>query len=261
MATEVMGIEKAEVVAIQRSLTSLSERANAITVRTADEYAACCQIVLDGRAYIKDVGFKLDPGIESAKQHLEFLRNEKAKYVNPAKQIVDIAEKKAEGWKAEERRKAALEQARINEERRREAERVAEQERRAAIAQADAERKRREKEIEEQRKAGELKKREAERLRREAEAEAEAAKKQAEEAARIAATEVKQVKVEPAVPKVAGIKARVNWKFRIVNAALIPRSYLKPDEVKIGEDVRRMKDKPKAEAAIPGIEVYSEDGI
>lgn len=55
-------------------------------------------------------------------------------------------------------------------------------------------------------------------------------------------------------PKMAEMQSRTNWKFRIVNEALIPREYLSPDEKKIGAVVRSQK----AMAKIPGVQVYSE---
>lgn len=250
-------IVKPEVQAIESGLAALRSRAEAIVVRDAEGYAAACQIALDGRAYIKRVGFELDPGIASAKDHLDLLKNQKAKFVDPAKQIVEVAAQKAEQWKAEERRKAAAEEERINAERRREAARLADEQRRRDEAVALEAKKLRDAQIEEARKAGEIGKREAARLAKQAEenrlAADELASKQAEEAA----ANVQEVKVAPSVPKVAGIRARVNWKFRIVDPSRLPRKYLMPDEVAIGQEVRSMK----AEASIPGVEVYSEDGV
>lgn len=54
--------------------------------------------------------------------------------------------------------------------------------------------------------------------------------------------------------KVKGLGKAEVWKFRITNAAMIPREYLIPDEVAIGKVVRAMKDKCK----IPGVQAYSE---
>jgi galactitol-specific phosphotransferase system IIB component len=68
---------------------------------------------------------------------------------------------------------------------------------------------------------------------------------------------VPPVVVPKAAPKVAGMSIRENWKFRITNEKLIPREYLKADEVKIGQVVRAMK----SAANIPGIEIYSEGVI
>lgn len=243
---------------VEAGLALLRSRAQAIIVRNADEYTQACQVALDCRAYVKDVGFKLDPGINSAKTHLDFLRNEKSKYTEPAKQIAEIAAQKAEAWKAEERRKAQAEQDRINEENRVTAQRKADEERKAAETQARIERERREKELEEARKAGDINKREANRLAKQA-AEDEARQREmaAKQAAETAAN-VQEVKVAAAVPKVAGIKARVNWKFRIVDVKKIPRKYLMPDEVQIGSFVRNNK---QSGEVIPGVEAYSEDGI
>jgi hypothetical protein len=63
--------------------------------------------------------------------------------------------------------------------------------------------------------------------------------------------------VQKTVPKVVGISTTKQWKFRITNAALIPKEYMVPDEVKIGGVVRALKD----QCHIAGIEVYSVDSI
>jgi hypothetical protein len=70
-------------------------------------------------------------------------------------------------------------------------------------------------------------------------------------------TYIPPVVVPKAVPKVAGMSIRENWKFRVTNEKLIPREYLKVDEVKIGQVVRAMK----SAANIPGIEIYNEGTI
>lgn len=243
---------------IESALGLLKQRAEAIVVSDAESYAGACQIALDGRAYIKRVGFELDPGIASAKDHLDLLKNQKAKFVEPAKQIVEVAAQKAERWKADERRKAEQEQERINAQRRAEAARIAQEEQKKAEEAAAAAKKQREAEIEEARKAGEIGKREAARLAKQAEQDRLAAEELARKQAAETAAKVEEVKVAAAVPKVAGIRARVNWKFRIVNAAKLPRKYLMPDEVAIGQFVRETK---QAGEVIPGVEAYSEDGI
>ena len=60
--------------------------------------------------------------------------------------------------------------------------------------------------------------------------------------------------INVAASKRPGVAMRSIWKFRIVDAAKIPREYLVPDEVKIGAIVRAMK----GEGAIEGIEMYEE---
>jgi hypothetical protein len=61
----------------------------------------------------------------------------------------------------------------------------------------------------------------------------------------------------PEIPEEAdtsGLVIREDWKFSIVDASLIPREYLVPDEKKIGRIVRALK----GDANIPGVRVYSE---
>lgn len=66
---------------------------------------------------------------------------------------------------------------------------------------------------------------------------------------------VPPVVIPKTVPKLAGGPVfRTIWKYRILNIAAIPRGYLIPDEVKIGQVVRALK----RETSIPGIEVYEE---
>lgn len=60
--------------------------------------------------------------------------------------------------------------------------------------------------------------------------------------------------IQPTYQAVKGISTRDNWKFEIINAAIIPREYLIPDAAKIGGVVRAMK----SSANIPGIRVYNE---
>ena len=250
-----------ELAVVETRLMELNRRANEILVVDAGSYAEACQLVLVARKEIKNIGFALDPGIASAKAHLDDLKFQKSVHVDKWTPTVSLCEQKAEAYKAEERRKAAAEQERLNALARVEAQRKADEERKAAEAQAKLDREKREKELEEARKAGEINKREQEKLRKQAEADEKAARELAAKQAVETAADVKTVTVAPDVPKVAGIRARVNWKFRIKDAKKLPRNFLMADEVAIGAEVRRMKNKEQAETAIPGIEVYCEDSI
>ena len=147
---------------IENKLELIRKRAEAIVVVDQESYALACAIVLEGRNEVKAIGFVLDPGINSAKAHLEKLRNDKAAFVNRVTPIVAIAEQKAEAWKADERRKAQQEADRINEQRRVEAQRRADEERREAEAKAKADREQRERDLAAARKKGEINKREQE---------------------------------------------------------------------------------------------------
>lgn len=56
------------------------------------------------------------------------------------------------------------------------------------------------------------------------------------------------------IVKPAGITTREVWKFRITDEKLVPREYLTIDMVKVGNIAKTLK----ADAKIPGVEVYSE---
>ena len=72
---------------------------------------------------------------------------------------------------------------------------------------------------------------------------------------------MKDVKVKANIPTLAGTMGRIKWEFRVVDEKTLPYEYLKADEVPIGAMVRRVKDKKKAEALCPGIEVWSKDAV
>ena len=59
------------------------------------------------------------------------------------------------------------------------------------------------------------------------------------------------------LPEVKGQTFRTNWRYRIVDISKIPAEYLIPDEKRIGEVVRGLKDMTN----IPGIEVYKEESV
>jgi hypothetical protein len=247
---------------IEMALTGLRDRANAIVVHDQESYILACQIALDARSYMKDVKSKLGPGIDSAKTHLQRLQNDMKAYLAPAEAIDQAASQKAEGWKAEERRKAQVEQERINREAQRVAAAKAEEDRIEAERIAKEQRKEKVAEIRADLKAGLIGKRQAEKLLKLAGADEEAALAAASAAADEAkAAPAPQVTVAPNVPKVAGIKARVNWKFKITDERKIPRTYQCADETAIGAMVRNIKNKAEAESICPGIEVYTEDSI
>jgi len=69
----------------------------------------------------------------------------------------------------------------------------------------------------------------------------------------VMAQKVEVATVKPVeVAKPEGISYRENWQFRIVDASIVPREYLMPDEKKIGQFVKANK----ANTKIAGVEVY-----
>lgn len=65
------------------------------------------------------------------------------------------------------------------------------------------------------------------------------------------------VVVQSTTPKVAGISYVPRWTFRITDVNAIPREYMIPDTVKIGQMVRALK----GATNIAGVEAYSETGV
>lgn len=109
---------------------------------------------------------------------------------------------------------------------------------------------------EQQRIAEEQARKERERLaKRAAAAEAKGQAEKAEQLQEQAQTVV--APVAPPPPKVSGISSREVWRFEVVDPEAIPRTYLVPDDKKIGQVVRALK----GDAEIPGVRVYCERSL
>jgi hypothetical protein len=257
------GIQKAtqELGDVRLMLVDYELEAKRIKVETPEQYAEAGELLKRVRDAKKKAAWVMNPLKSITKTIAEKFRTMEQAELNLGERIEGILEPKMVDFKRREREAAAAEERRINEEKRREAARLAEEQRKREEAAAEEKRKAREKEIAAQLKAGEIKKREAEKLKKEAERQEEYEVDQAAEEAQFVANDVQEVKVEASTPKVAGLRQRINWTFKVVDATKIPRSFLMPDEASIGRFVRSSKDKALAEKTIPGIEVWSEDAI
>src|ERR1700723_1670116 len=116
-----MEIVKVETEALDQGIARLRQEVNALVVKDNESFLVACNIKLAGQKYIKNVDSKLDPGIDSAKDHLNTLKNQKASYIIPAQEIVRIANDKGAEYKRLEREAAEREQRRIQLEREQEA--------------------------------------------------------------------------------------------------------------------------------------------
>ena len=79
----------------------------------------------------------------------------------------------------------------------------------------------------------------------------------AKEAALQAIRDAHNVTVETSAPMqttAAGSRVNRPWKFRVVDATLVPRQYLMVDESKLGQLARSAK----SDAAVPGVEFYED---
>lgn len=244
--------------ALQKKLQGLKDRADSLVVSDQNGCIVAKNLKLDIQAFVKAVKFQTGPDIEIKKGELRQLQEQEKMLLAPAEAMLETSERKRKEWENEERWKAEVEQKRINEENQRQQRIKADEEKREAEKLAVETRKKRVAEINQHLAIGKIGKREAARLLKLAGADEEAAKQNAAAQAEETAKAAPVVQVKPNIPTVAGTVSRQNWKFRFVDPNRIPRVYMMPDEVKIGQMVRATKDKKSAEGICPGIEVYTE---
>ena len=132
----------------------------------------------------------------------------------------------------------------------------------AAIKSAvgDFNRKQEEARIEADRVQREIAKKEEDRLRKladKAEARGDLPKAQAFDERANLAQSFKPGNIVQPVSSVAGISVRKAWKYRIVDAALIPREYVLINETLLGNIARSTK----GELKVPGVEFYADNVI
>lgn len=228
--------EELQVIHVERPDKELFDRAQTFLVEAkAAGVASDEQAVSAGNelSYIKALQKKLEDKRTSITKPL----NDALRAVNdlfrPAKTWLEEAEtlrKRAIlGYREEQERKVREEQRRLEDEARKERERLA-----AAAAEAD-------------RKASELK---TEKAREAATAKADALRAQAQ--ATVAPTVA-----APSHVKMGGQAVRETWTYEIVDATLLPREYLMPDERKLAGVVKVMK----ASTNVPGIRVIRGEAL
>ena len=197
---------------------SVPEQAKQISIKTMDDYVRAGEIMLT----IKAIRKKITETFKPIKQKMdaakqEVLDQERAADA-PLKEAESILSPQIIAWNREQERLRQEEENRLREEAR---------------------------------------KQEEERRLQEAILAEQHGQKEEAEAIMETPVQVAPVVVPKSVPKVSGMSIRENWKFRITNEKLIPREYLKVDEVKIGQVVRALK----SATNIPGIEVYNEGTV
>ena len=250
-----------ELETLKSNLAPLEAEAKALVVTNPEQYAIAGDLLKRVRDNRKQGGHVISPIKSIVKTITDFIRTEELKHSNKCEQIEGVIEPKMNGYKARERELALAEERRVNAERQRIAAEEAEKARKAIEAQAEADRKAREKEIAAAQKAGEVGKREAEKQRKAAEEEQRKQEAEAEMVANSIKASVQPVTVEPLTPKIGGLRQRQNWKFRIVDPDKVKRAFTCPDERQIGQFVRNLKNKQKAEELVGGIEVWMEDAV
>jgi len=197
---------------------SVPDQAKQISIKTMDDYVRAGEIMLT----IKAIRKKITDTFKPIKQKMDAAKQE----VLDQERAADAPLKEAEAllspqiitWNREQERIRQAEEARLREESR---------------------------------------KQEEERRLQEAILAEQHGQKEEAEAIMETPVQVAPVVVPKSVPKVSGMSIRDNWKFKITNEKLIPREYLKVDEVKIGQVVRALK----SATNIPGVEVYNEGTV
>ena len=119
--------------------------------------------------------------------------------------------------------------------------------------QQEEERKRREIEARAQEEARKA----AEKLQKQADAAAAKGKTEKAEALQQAAASVIVPVIVPTVQRLAGVSNRLTWHYEVTDVSKLPREWMSPDDKKLGAYVRSMK----SETNIPGVRVYSKDGL
>lgn len=236
---------------LKKDVTNAVETANSMTVTDNPANKKATDFLKILKNFQKAIKEELRPAIEKAFDlHRTLVKQEKS-HLAP----LEEAERAIKGKIS----KFLVEQENIRREEQRKAREKAEAEERRA--REEKERQQREWEAKEKAKREEAERLAAEGKEEEARKAQDAADKAAEKAEERAqqAAEVHTPVpiVDSKVEKQGGVAAKVNWKFEIINKNLIPRSYLKVDEVAIGGVVRALKDKTD----IPGIRAYPEAGI
>ena len=218
-------LQLVETTEVENKALSIMDQAKAVKIVDAGSYTVAGLLWKSIKDMMKEVADTFDPIIEKAHaSHKEALA-QKAKFYAPLEAAYRSIKGLMSTYDAEQERIRLAEQRRLDE-----IARKAEEERLLQEAIAAEE---------EARRNGATKE--------------EAA--QEAEAVIAAPVYVAPVIIPKATPKLAGGPVyRTIWKFRITDAAKIPRQYLVPDEVKIGQIVRALK----RESNIPGIEPYEE---
>ena len=201
----------------ERALT-VPDQARAVEIRSNEDYVKAGEILLVIKDLRKQIDETFDPIIKKAHEAHKEAVAQKKKVDAPLVEAEGIIKPRIAAWNAEQERIRREEEARLREQARKEEEERRLQE--AILAEQNG---------------------------------------QTEAAEEIMAAPVQPppVVVPKTVPKVSGVSMVKQWKFRVVNPALIPREYMVPDETKIGGVVRALKD----QAHIPGVEVYSVESV
>jgi hypothetical protein len=242
------------------------------TIRTKDEANAAAAILSQIRSRKKIPGFKIDPFLDIIKRVANHVREIRDNLDAKIKGLDEPLAQKIADFDRREKAAAQKEEDEKNAVRRKEAADKAAADKREADWKAEEERQARQREINAAAKAGDVGKREAAQLKKQADEDADKIMQQNAQKAVVAATDVKDVKVKADIPRGIGLRRVTRWFWRVTDITKIPREKLYPSKQQDGtydtakfpaitELVNSEKNKAKAEAACPGIEVWSKETV
>jgi Sec-independent protein translocase protein TatA len=201
---------------VETKALSIVDQAKAVKVVDVESYKFAGELWKGIGDMIKEVKATFDPICEAANKAHKAATTKRASFLDPLESVYKNVKRLMSDYDAEQERLRRAEEARL-----RDIERKAEEERRL----------------------------------QEAITLEESGQKEVAEAVMEAPVYVAPVVIPKVTPKMEGGPVfRTIWKFRVVNPNIIPRQYLKIDEVAIGGVVRSLKN----QANIPGIEIYEE---
>lgn len=203
---------------VESKALTIVEQAAAVVVTDSKSYIAAGEVWKIAREMMVQIAETFDPIIQKAHvSHKEALA-QKAKFYKPLETAVKDVKRVMADYDAEQERRRRKEEKRLAEIARKEEEERQLREAAETLACGDV-----------------------------------------EEAEEILETEIivppPRSKIPKSTPKISGGPVhREIWKIRIINAEKIPRAYMLPDEKKLKEIARVMKD----QFDIPGVKAYSE---
>jgi hypothetical protein len=201
---------------LEEKALSIPDQVREITITSPETYQQMADMFLVIRGLRKEIKETFDPLIQKAHEAHKAILAEKARHDKPLDEGERTAKSLMQAYDAEQARIAVVEEARLREINRK---------------------------TEEQRLLNEA-------LAAEAEGDKEILREIEDEMSK--PVYVPPIHIPKAVPKVSGVVFKTYWKWKVVNEKLIPREYLKIDDVKLNGVVTAMKDSAK----IPGIEIY-----
>lgn len=203
---------------VENKAVATVEKAQDMMIASNEDYKVAGDFLLDLKDLQKQINEFMDPIIKKAHEaHKEAIKQKKT-VESPLKEAEKIVKTKMQAWYELEEKKRQEEERRLQEQ-----------------AQKEAEEKRL--------------------------AEAEALEKAGNDEAALNKLDedvaAPTVIVPKQTPKIEGVSNRQVWNYRIKDESKIPREYMIPDRVRIGQIVRANKDRTD----IPGVEVYSETNL